>query len=110
MTITTKMIKNTILALGFGAIALTVMQRTADAGSGIRCSGPYQYVKGVGKIATPYCEDKYLARVARSRGMKISNRAVRLNPHAKQDACDIAGHDIRVSGICSDYRYGGRNR
>jgi len=109
MTNTAKIIKSTVLALGLGAIALTVMQRTADAG-GIRCSGPYQYVKGIGKIATPYCEDKYLARIARTRGMNVSSRAVRLNPHAKQKACDMAGHDIRVSGICSDYRYGGRNR
>ena len=110
MTDTTTIIKNAIFLLGLGAIALTVSQRTANAGSGIRCSGPYQYVKGIGKISTPYCEDRYLARVARSRGMKVSGRAVRLNPHKKQDACDIAGHDIRVSGICSDYRNGSRNR
>ena len=110
MTTTTTIIKNTVLLFGLGAIALTVMGRTADAGSGIRCSGPFQIVKGIGKIATPYCEDQYLARVARKRGMRVSSRTVRLNPFKKQEACDIAGHDIRVSGICSDYRYGGRNR
>jgi len=105
-----KLVKNTFMALGLSTIAFTALQTPAEAGSGIRCSGPYQLVKGIGKIASPYCEDNYLARVARSRGMKVSSRAVRLNPFAKQEACDIAGHDIRVSGICSGQRDGSYGR
>lgn len=99
-----KTVRNIILTIGIGTIASLATQTTAQAG--IKCSGPYQLVSGVGKIASPYCEDQYLARIARKRGMSTSARAIRLNPFQKEEACHIAGHDIRVSSICSDYRFG----
>ena len=77
---------------------------TAYAGSKLRCSGPYQVIKGQGKIATPYCEDGYLAKVARGYGMNVSARSIRQNPHKKDDACRLVGHDNRVSDICSGHR------
>ena len=82
----------------------------AYAGSKLKCSGPYQVIKGQGKIATPYCEDTYLAAIARSYGMNVSGRAVRQNPHKKQEACRLVGHDIRVSGICAGYSGNSRDR
>ena len=75
-----------------------------EASAAIKCSGPYQIIKGQGKIATPYCEDGYLASVARGYGMRVSANTIRHNPHKKDEACRIAGHDIRVSDICAGHR------
>ena len=82
------------LSAGFAAGA-------AHAGPrGLKCKGPYQQIRGHGEIATPYCEDNYLAEVAREYGMRVSNRAVRENPNLKTEVCILVGHDIRVSQIC----------
>ncbi len=70
----------------------------------IVCDGPFQVVKGHGSLATPYCEDEFLARVARQYGLRVKGSAVRANPHVKLDVCRLVGSDIRVSHICSDYR------
>ena len=101
------------LALAAAAIAAAATMSTAPASAGIYCDGPYQIVDGA-PIATPYCEDNYLARVARSYGMRVSSRAVRWNPSVKAEACRLVGHDNRVSTICAGenpfYRHrGGRH-
>ncbi len=89
-------------ALSLGGLA----PQPADAA--IRCNGPYQVVKGTGEIATPYCEDNYLAYIGRRfYGTKYSARQVRQNPFAKQETCIIAGHDIRVSNICRGFQNSG---
>lgn len=67
---------------------------------GIVCKGPYQVIRGHGELATPYCEDNYLAAVAREHGMAVSNRAVRENPILKSEICRVIGFDSRVSSIC----------
>ena len=94
---------------GFLAISalvfLSTMPQPADAK--IRCEGPFQIIKGVGHHATPYCEDNYLARIARSYGWKVSNRSVRNNPSVKARICRQIGHDSRLIEICSDHRVGG---
>lgn len=90
----------------FGLSAVVLAGAAASpADAKIRCKGPYQVVSGAGEIATPYCEDTYLARIARSYGMKVSNRAVLYNPHKKEEACRFVGGDIRVQHICDQYRY-----
>ena len=89
----------TLAALALTAATLTAAT-TAPATAGIYCEGPYQIIDGA-SLATPYCEDNYLARVARSYGMRVSNRAVRWNPTAKSEACRLTGHDNRVSDICT---------
>ncbi len=73
----------------------------APADAKIRCKGPFQVIKGVGQHVTPYCEDKYLARIARSYGWKVGNRSVRNNPSLKARICRHIGHDNRLIGICS---------
>ena len=80
------------------------------ADAAIRCNGPYQVIRGQGEIATPFCEDNYLARVARGYGMNVSNRTIRQNPHKKQEACHLVGHDTRVADICAGFRDGSRDR
>ncbi|MGD9785220.1 MAG: hypothetical protein AB7E80_05630 [Hyphomicrobiaceae bacterium] len=69
----------------------------------INCDGPYQ-ITSAGRIATPYCEDNYLARVAREYGSRVSNAEIRNNPNRKAETCLFMGHDTRVSHICDSYR------
>lgn len=69
----------------------------------IKCKGRYQVVKGHGHLATPYCADGYLAKVARSYGVRISAATIRHNPNRKAEVCTLVGNDIRVSDICSQY-------
>ncbi len=69
----------------------------------IRCDGPYQIVAG-SPLATPYCEDNYLAAVARGYGIGVSGAAIRHNYNTKQHVCHQIGHDIRVASICAGMR------
>ncbi len=89
-----------------GSVALLVMSvavAPAEAASKIKCNGPWQVIKSAGKIATPYCGDGYLARVARGYGVKVSANAIRRNPNRKREVCQFIGHDIRVSEICAGF-------
>jgi hypothetical protein len=72
------------------------------ASAAIRCEGNFQITKH-GRIATPYCEDNYLGRVAREHGMRVSNRAIRYNPSVKERVCLLVGQDIRVKNTCAPY-------
>ncbi len=91
------------------AMALTIASYSADPVlAKIRCQGPNQIIKPYGAKPTPYCQDEYLARVARSRGMSVSGSAIRQNINLKVRVCRMVGHDIRVSNICSGLISGGR--
>ena len=74
----------------------------------IECNGRNQLVSG-SWISTPYCEDNYLAKVARSYGVSVSSRTIRTNPSRKDEVCRLVRHDNRVAGICNDGRSGRRN-
>jgi hypothetical protein len=92
-----------MLAMG-GAILL------ADGGPAlakIRCDGPYQIIQGYGAMSTPYCEDHYLAEVAREYGIRASADEIRKNPNSKERLCRFIGDDIRVSSNCGQYLGGG---
>lgn len=69
----------------------------------IRCDGPYQ-ITGGGQIRTPYCEDNYLADVARGYGIKVAKSEIRHNFNAKRRVCEVIGHDNRVAEICTGMR------
>lgn len=84
------------------ATALILASLPAEAR--IKCNGSYQTVGG-NEIATPYCQDNYLAKVARQYGMRVSDAAVRNNPNLKREVCRLVGYDIRVSDVCSDEIY-----
>ncbi len=96
------------LMAGIGLAFL--MASTLSAQAKIKCEGRFQIVKGQGTISTPYCEDNYLAAIARSYGRKVSNRAIRQNPNLKADVCQQIGHDNRLTDICSGYRSDGNRR
>jgi hypothetical protein len=85
-------------ALAASAVAMV----SGGAQARIQCDGQYQIVQG-NAIATPYCQDNYLAQVARGYGMKVSMADVRI-PSKKQEVCQFIGHDARLSSICSGWR------
>ena len=82
------------------ARATAAVLLSVSAAQAIECEEGYQRVGGQ-LIATPYCQDENLARVARSFGMNASADRIRNNPSYKQEVCRLAGRDIRVETACS---------
>jgi hypothetical protein len=80
---------------------------TAFPAYAITCDGNYQVQRNGRHIATPYCQDNMLAKVAREYGMHVSRHAIRNNPSVKERACRFAGHDNRVRNTCAPYRNDG---
>ncbi len=70
------------------------------ANARIKCNGQFQVIKGEGEISTSWCQDHYLARIARSYGWKVSDRMVRENPNLKDRICRHIGHDFRLNMLC----------
>lgn len=91
------------------ALGLPVLAGAQPAAAKIRCDGAYQVVGG-SLVATPYCGDGYLARVANEYGSKASASAIRNNPSTKQEVCRFIGHDTRVQDICAPYTSFGDHR
>lgn len=83
---------------------MATMAATIDAQARIKCSDEFQVVRGQGHISTPYCQDEYLARVARGYGIRVSGSAIRRSVSRKEEVCRAIGHDGRVSNICQPYR------
>lgn len=71
------------------------------AAAHIACDGDFQIVEGR-EIATPYCADKTIARVARQLGDNVSGRQVRNNPGTKDEVCRFVGNDPAVYGDCAN--------
>jgi hypothetical protein len=88
------MVQWTRVALSFLA-AVLVIGTANPADAKIECRKGTQRVQGEW-LVTPYCQDAYLAEVAREYGLKASAAAIRNNPNFKREVCLIVGHDIRV--------------
>ncbi len=91
-----------IRALAAVLLAVVVVWPVTSAHARIECKDGFQIVDGAW-IATPYCEDDYLAVVARDHGMKVSASSVRNNPGVKEEACKLVGYDTRVREDCHKY-------
>jgi hypothetical protein len=85
------------------AAALSAAVLPGAASARIRCDGGFQIVEGQ-RIATPYCRDENLARVARGYGMRVSGDAMRHSESQKLQVCRFIGHDTRVREACLNYR------
>ncbi|MBL8565859.1 MAG: hypothetical protein JNM89_09090 [Hyphomicrobiaceae bacterium] len=95
-------------ALHFAAVAAAAtlpVLAAIPAAEAINCRGAYQ-ISGGREISTPYCEDNYLASVARSYGSRVSSAEIRNNPSTKREVCRFIGHDTRVQHICQGWRDG----
>jgi hypothetical protein len=82
--------------------AVFVLSFTAPAAARIECRGNFQVTK-YGLIATPYCEEEQIARVARSYGARVTGAEVRNNPLKKVYLCQVYGFDTRLKGSCAGY-------
>lgn len=85
---------------GFAIVVLAAIATPAQAR--ILCQGNFQ-VGPYGLIATPYCEEEEIARVAQSRGFKVSAQEVHSNPLKKVYLCQVIGFDNRLKGSCAGY-------
>jgi len=84
-----------LAAAVLAAIAMPVEAR-------IQCQGNFQ-VSPYGLIATPYCEEEQIARVAQSRGFNVSAAEVHNNALKKVYLCQVIGFDNRLKGSCAGY-------
>jgi hypothetical protein len=91
------------------ASLFAVAALAATPASAIECEGNFQVQRSGDLIATPYCEDSYLAAVAREYGMRISAKEIRYNPSEKERTCRFVGNDNRVKNTCSPYRIDGND-
>lgn len=74
---------------------------TADsAAAAIRCNKGFQLVQG-SEISTPYCQDEYLAVVAREFGIRTTGARVRQDWGHKREICRLIGQDNRIRGACA---------
>lgn len=89
------------LAPAAGALAL-IVATAPPASAKIRCQGNFQMSKH-GPIATPYCEEEQIAKVARSYGAKVTPAQVHSDPLKKVYLCQVYGHDVRLKGSCAGY-------
>lgn len=86
-----------LLAVCALPLGLALWPAAADAR--IVCKNGFQAVGG-NLIATPYCQDDLLAKVAREHGMPASAARVRNNPNYKREVCRFVGNDIRIMEHC----------
>lgn len=90
------------------ALALPLaLLSAAPAEARIKCVNGNQIVNG-SPIATPYCQDDLVARVAREYGIKVSASAIRNNPNLKRNVCQHIGRDNRIFIACVDANSVGR--
>lgn len=93
---------NNALTLAAAAtLALGLIGLTASPAAAITCKNGYQLVQG-NFIATPYCQDDLVAKVAREYGVRTSASEIRNNPNHKRHVCHLIGRDIRVQITCID--------
>jgi hypothetical protein len=86
-----------VISVGIAGLVGTVIATPGDAR--IACKKGFQIVDGQW-LATPYCQDIYLAQVAREYGTRVSDREILYNPNRKREVCRFVGQDIRVKQNC----------
>ncbi len=79
--------------------ALAAAAALAGPAAAITCSNGTQNVQGTW-MATPYCQDVYLAEVARESGFPASLEKIRNNNNYKKELCRSLFTDIRVTDTC----------
>lgn len=87
----------------FSATALLALAATSPAEARIQCQGNFQVTKQNGLIATPYCEEENIARVAQSYGIRVTPDEVHRNALKKVYLCQTIGDDSRLKGSCAGY-------
>jgi hypothetical protein len=88
-------------SFALAAAAVIILATSSVAEAKIECRDGFQIVNGQ-EISTPYCNDGLIAKVARERGMNVSEDNVRNSPSTKNEVCRFVGDDIRVQNYCDD--------
>jgi len=99
--------RRAVVCGALAAFAMPMALVSAPAEARIKCVNGNQIVNG-SPIATPYCQDELVAKVAREHGVKVSADAVRNNPNLKRNVCAHVGRDIRIYQACIDTNSTGR--
>ena len=96
---------NRYLLSGFATIAVTALLAVgaSPAEAHIEYRGNFQVTKKDGLIATPYCEEENIARVAQSYGIRVTPEEVHRNALTKVYLCQPIGDDSRLKGSCGAY-------
>jgi hypothetical protein len=84
-------------------LAAAAVIAIATPAAAIDCEGNFQVQANGARIATPYCEDGNLGRVAREYGVRVTDQELRWNPSEKGRVCRFIGEDNRVRSTCSNY-------
>jgi hypothetical protein len=92
---------NGLAATILGAAVFTVTSAEPTAAR-IQCKDNFQVTK-YGLLATPYCEEEQIAKVARTYGWKVTAAQVHNDPLTKVQICQILGGDVRLKGSCAGY-------
>ena len=96
------LIINRLAGVGFGVAVLAAI--TTPAVARIECQGNFQIGKYV-PIATPYCEEAQIARVAQSRGFKVTAEEVHRSVHRIEDAVDYRDVVACVRGVSDGRKF-----
>lgn len=88
--------------LALSLAAATLCLAISPAGAALRCKGPYLQTRS-GEVRTLFCEDEYLAQVARTRGDTVTGAQIRASFSLKGQVCRLVGNDIRVDDICNQF-------
>ncbi len=96
--------------LGLGGLFATLLGAAFLVAAGmqpaaarIECQGNFMVTKKNGLIATPYCEEEQIAKVAQSYGWKVTAKQVHNDPLTKVQICQVLGGDVRLKGSCAGY-------
>ena len=88
----------TLTSLAGLVLALLAAASATPAAARVQCQGNFQISK-FGPLATPYCEEEQIARVAQAYGWKVSAAKVHSDPLTKVYVCQILGSDESAEGI-----------
>ena len=89
-------------SLACAALTMAVLAAPGPAEARIKCQGQSQ-VTEYGLLATPYCQEEEIARVARSYGWRGTASQVHRDPLTKVYLCQRFGGDVRLKGACGGY-------
>jgi hypothetical protein len=90
------------ICIAGAAGALLVIFASEPAFARVECRGNFQVSK-YGLIATPYCEEEQIAKIAQSRGFRVTAPEVHNDPLTKVYLCQTIGWDQRLKGSCAGY-------
>ena len=83
-----------------GASCFALAMLAASSAFAIECQGNFQVQANGRLIATPYCQDDYLARVAQEYGISTCPDCIRSSLSEKMSVCSTVQFDNRVTDTC----------